>query len=170
MLKTKLLQGIWDGTISILPDGAKGPLAEALTRIVSVPTVSLASRGPLGGVRLLPESTELLAGVSLGDVLVEELGIEVPYGAIVVIEEAGADRAGGIDPARLRLLIERALLDVVLPAGGAEAAPPEADHPEGLAERLAFRDQGLNRRFFPGLGPDAAQAGQDPSLAQRAAG
>jgi hypothetical protein len=165
MLTTKLLQGIWDGTISVLPGGKQGPVADALTRIVSVPTVSLACRMSLGGVRLLPESTELLPGASLGDVLVEELGIEVPYGAIVVLEDASAAASGEVDAGRLRMLIERALLDVVLPADGRRApAGPAA------AERLVFRDHGLNTRFFPGLAQDASPGGQGPGLEQRAAG
>lgn len=165
MLTTKLLQGIWDGTITVLPDGQKGPVAEALMRIVSVPTVSLASRMSLGGVRLLPESTELLPGASLGDVLVEELGIEVPYGAIVVLEDESAAPAGEVDDGRLRILIERALLDVVLPADSRRTAAGPA-----AADRLVFRDHGLNRRFFPGLVQDASPGGQGPGLEQRAAG
>lgn len=161
MLKRSLLEGIWDGSITALPSGERGQIAQVIERMIPVPAICLTGVEPIGDIRILPECTELLSGVSLGDVLAEELGVEVPYGALVIFEARNADVSLAVDPHYIERLIDQALRDMVLIL----AMEPQASVAASLAlERssrplMGFRDHGLNARFFRGRSPSAPIAG-----------
>lgn len=169
MLKRKLIEGIWNGTIAALPAGQKGRIAHAIGQIVDVPTVCLTPADDIGGIRLLPESIELMPDVTLGDMLAEELGVDVPYGAIVVFEDGAAAVSEVADTLRLRGLIEQALLDIVLPsqAARAKAAGRLTEGEKAASAKLRFRDHGLNDRFFART---SSGVPAEPPIEQRAAG
>ncbi len=81
-----IVEQIWGGDISEAQVSAVTPLEGLLASVVNVPVVTLTSR--LEGSRpyALLESSEVLPGVSLGDILSEELSLEVPFGALILVQ------------------------------------------------------------------------------------
>ena len=116
----ELLQLIWQN--AVMP--AQSPVADRFARLIGamVPTnvVHLVAAAPMSGPAVYTDETEVMPGVSLGDVLAEELGLDVPYGTIVVVESQAAHAAGrGADGCegelsqRLGAVVGRILLDIV---------------------------------------------------------
>lgn len=84
-----VLQMIWRGDI----EAAEGPAAQRLQQFLAMlfPVHSLwLSAAHEHPARVCEAETELMPGLPLGDVLTEELGLDVPYGAMVVVDGAGA--------------------------------------------------------------------------------
>ncbi|WP_146194463.1 MULTISPECIES: hypothetical protein [unclassified Thioclava] len=90
MKSNNLLAQIWEGSVKQVSAGAGSQGSLVAAALLPAQTVVLRSTHKEASLLVLPESEELLPGISLGDVLVEELGIEVPYGSLVVIEPANA--------------------------------------------------------------------------------
>jgi hypothetical protein len=86
-----------------------------LTAMISAPLVVLQSKAPLDRPYAAMETVELMEGVSFGDVLAEELELEVPYGAMILIEPEGFFETQSISGAKLGELLGLALLDVAHP-------------------------------------------------------
>ena len=63
-------------------------MAGLLKGLLPLHTVHLTAKSGVDRVCIIPDETELMPALPLGDVLVEELGIDVPYGTMVVITEA----------------------------------------------------------------------------------
>lgn len=146
MHKKHVLEGIWNGSIVALPPGRKGRIAQMIAGIAPVATVCLTSSGPLEEFHVLPEAVELMPGASLGDVIAEELGIEVPYGALVVLEHVSDQAVEPIDIHQVECVLDRVLHDLLVASGGAREA---AKKPAAVRPATAgFRDGGLNERFF----------------------
>ncbi len=164
MLRNRLLEGIWSGSITARPASDPGPISRAVAEIVKIPTISLTGTTRLAGLRMLPESTELLPGLSLGDVLAEELGLDVPYGAIVIFE--AENDVEPIDTAQLRTLVEWALLEVLMPVRSGSGTPGASAREIGSVARALFQDESLNARFFP----PSHFPGPEAEIEQRAAG
>ncbi len=149
MVRKSLLESIWDGSITALPAGADCRIAREITRLVRVPVLSLGASRPMGDLRVWPEALELMPGVTLGDVLAEELGLDVPYGALVVVEATEGAAAGRMDLREIEALIDRAMQHfVVSPEAGAARSAAEAGEGQLFTPRGLFRDPGLNARFF----------------------
>jgi hypothetical protein len=160
MVKQALLEGIWNGSITALPAGASSRIAQAIADLAPVPIVCLMSATSLGDLRIWPEAAELMPGVSLGDVLVEELGLEVPYGALVIVETAAEAGAGQIGMHQIECLIDHALHQFVVSASTAASKPsrPKAEAQCHFGPKASFRDPGLNDRFFRKSEPAAKDA------------
>lgn len=147
MKRNALLEQIWSGAVTLFDAGTPGEIARGVMALLPVRTISLKNAGCHPLPRILNESEELLPGLTLGDVLSEELGIDVPYGALVVFEEVAEVSEGE----------GKTSADVILGhlvPGTAEPAPaPERDARDkarrSAAELAAcFRDGGLNEQFF----------------------
>lgn len=63
-------------------------MAGLLKALLPLRAVHLTARTGVDRVCIMPDETELMPALPLGDVLVEELGLDVPYGTMVVITEA----------------------------------------------------------------------------------
>ena len=170
MRNRTLLERIWDGSISVLSEPGTSATARLIKDLVPIKIVCLISSRPQVGPHLLPELTELLPGVTLGDVLVEELGIEVSYGALVLIESAISQDRHEDAGHHIGYGVSHALLDIVQAYGPTvrQGALVPNRAAQGGRPVSPFRDHGLNDRFF--------RANPDPSTelehrrAQRAAG
>ncbi len=88
MVRKDLLTSIWSGHIQVCVGEDRSPLAVLLDGVLSVPTVSLTLSDGLERPTAFADSTELLPGVQLGDVLAEELGFDIPVNSIILIEPA----------------------------------------------------------------------------------
>lgn len=87
-----------------------------LAELLPVRVVCLTAICELGETRVLSDETELEPALSLGDVLAEELSLDIPYGTLVVIEPAGGrgeeDAAGTLSD-RLGEIVGEVLLGVI---------------------------------------------------------
>ncbi|MGC9370093.1 MAG: hypothetical protein ACP5DX_11195 [Paracoccaceae bacterium] len=63
-------------------------MAGLLKALLPLRTVHLTAKTGIDRVCIIPDETELMPALPLGDVLVEELELDVPYGTMVVITEA----------------------------------------------------------------------------------
>lgn len=138
--------------MSVLPDLETSRTAGLIRQILPIRLVCLVSSRPDAKPQLLPESVELMPGITLGDVLVEELGIEVPYGALVLVETQRSLSTGLEDDPYIGCEDSLALLDIVR-TFGADDAVPEAGPARAMpVDRMGagFRDRVLNDRFFRG--------------------
>ncbi|KFE35708.1 hypothetical protein DW2_07088 [Thioclava atlantica] len=96
MKNNDLLAQIWEGSVTCTSSGSGSQGRWLAAALLPAQTVVLCSTREDARFLVLPEAEELLPGISLGDVLVEELGIEVPYGSLIVIEPAhGAEAKHG---------------------------------------------------------------------------
>lgn len=86
MERNGLIAQIWGGDLSLGNDQENSPLAGLLGSLMDVPVVTLVSDAEMLRPIAMMEETEVLHGASLGDVLAEEMGIEVAYGALVLIQ------------------------------------------------------------------------------------
>ena len=111
----QLLTQIWGGAIEIDRSADKTALSALVTSLVSVPVVALTSTADLKRPVAVMESSDLMDGVSLGDILAEELGIEVPYGAMVLIQPKSAAQGTDLSAKKLGEFLGRVLLDVAIP-------------------------------------------------------
>lgn len=124
MQKDRLLEQIWEGAITVRSPDGMSPLARLLGALLTVPLVTLV--GEDGGARplALMETDELLPGASLGDVLAEELGLDVPRDAVVLIEPVAFADARSFSGRALGEELGRILADIAacadLPAAGPE--------------------------------------------------
>ncbi|GHD99224.1 hypothetical protein U879_09575 [Defluviimonas sp. 20V17] len=136
-----LLEQIWSGAVTVWRDGEQGEIARGVCALLPVETICLANAEPHRAPRILPEATELLPGLSLGDVLAEELGLTVPFGAVVIFEEVA--QAPGQFQSGDEIWDEAAK---ALQYVGRDVSHPEA----ATVPPAGFRDDGLNARFFGG--------------------
>ncbi len=139
-----ILEQIWSGSITALANPQESRIAGLLGELNPVAMVCLRSRRPMIRDYVLPEFFELVPGLPLGDVLAEELGLDVPYGALVVIEAALEGSAQSPD---MQHVTEANIHSMVERCGERQAIAASA------AERLhraagPFRDARLNGKFF----------------------
>lgn len=117
MQSSDLLEAIWRGDIACAEDSDGGArLGAILDALVPMRRIGLARGGPGAGVQILPEQTELLPALALGDVIEEELAVEAPQGALVMILDQAALRPGAGNAARAGLagrLVGELLIDAV---------------------------------------------------------
>lgn len=156
--------------MSVLPDPEFSRTAGLIRQTLPIRLVCLVSSRPDARPQLLPESTELMPGITLGDVLVEELGIEVPYGALVLIETLRSLNAGLGDNLYIGCEDSQTLLDIVTTFGANGALPEVGPSRAVPGERpgSGFRDRSLNDRFFRGGSSLPDERGR--RFSQRAAG
>jgi hypothetical protein len=120
---TAILEQIWGGQISVLDDKTYSPLAGLLKSLVDTPVIVLASscsRYPVA----LSDSSELMPGVCLGDVLDEELGCYVPEGAVILVEPVEFTKKQDFSGRQLGEMLGNLLLGLLKK----EALDPELAH------------------------------------------
>lgn len=110
------LELIWRGDISPATGQGARRITRALAALLPLRIVTLVAASRLDRSLLIPAETELLPDLPLGDVLAEELGIDVPDGSLVVIGDAALLSGPLHDDDlsyELGILIAEALLGVV---------------------------------------------------------
>ena len=84
-----VLEQIWSGAIEARASENMSPLARLLGALLTVPMVTLVAHAEVARPFAMMETDELLPGAPLGDVLAEEMGLDVPRDALVLIEPVG---------------------------------------------------------------------------------
>ena len=87
MIQDSVLGLIWQGAIQPARGTSDARFARMLRALIPVHAVLLTATQGIDRVALLLDETEVLPSLPLGDVLVEELGLDVPYGALIVLRE-----------------------------------------------------------------------------------
>lgn len=107
-----IVEQIWGGDISDVQESAVSPLEGLLASVVNVPVVTLASRVDGGRPYALLESSEVLPGVSLGDILSEELSLEVPFGSLILVQPMGFSDTKDFSGQKLGEMLGMIILDM----------------------------------------------------------
>lgn len=97
MIGRDLLEMIWRGAVTPARGADCGRLARMFRALVPVQAVLLSAECGIDRVAVLKEEIELMPLLPLGDVIVEELSTDVPYGALVILREAPAQRLEASD-------------------------------------------------------------------------
>ncbi|WP_407496424.1 hypothetical protein [Pseudooceanicola sp. MF1-13] len=150
MEQPRVLEDIWTGRIR----AARGADAQALSRqlraLVPVHHVLLTSQAGAARVAVMHDDAELMPALPLGDVLVEELSVDVPYGALVVMRDAGSSNPVSYDAG---MILGEILLTLL--RGGLVPMERETDalfamaaSYDQLAEASGFRHTGLDATEF----------------------
>ena len=124
-------------------------LARQLRALVPVHLVLLSTDTAKERVALYQDDAEMMPALPLGDVLVEELGVDVPYGALVVLRDAGSPGPVSYDAG---LILGEVLL-AVLRAGQV----PMARETDALFAMAASYDQLVEASGFRHSGLDATE-------------
>lgn len=88
MVTRELLDRIWSGDICVCAHEEKSPLAALLGNLLNVPTVTLVVASGLSKPIAFADCVELAPGLLLGDVLSEELQVDVPVNSVILLEPA----------------------------------------------------------------------------------
>lgn len=137
MVRGELLAQIWDGSVQFDHENQQSPLSDLLGTIIRVPVVSLISSEKMNRPMALVEETELMDGASLGDILMEEMGLDVPQGALILVLPEGFMRATDYTGQQLGQVVGRIILDMAQIAINKDTfvASPSVDmsHPHGIS-------------------------------------
>lgn len=139
-----LLEQIWGNAIELRAPDDMSPLARLLGALLTVPMVTLVAHADGDHPYARMESDELLSGASLGDILAEELGLDVPQDAVVLIEPVSFADAPSYSGTALGEALGRILADIATCAT-AEATEHDAICPAGASLHPARR--ALSRDF-----------------------
>lgn len=107
-----LIAQIWGGDLTEDKDSMGSPLAGLLGSLMDVPVITLTSDATMQRPIAVMEETEVLPGASLGDVLSEELGIDVPYGVLVLIQPAGFAKSKDLSGQQLGEILGHIILEM----------------------------------------------------------
>ena len=88
MRNSEILDLIWSGDARSGPEPATGKIQCTLSALLPVRLITLSVDSGVERFHIVPETRELLPDASLGDVLVEELGIDVPVGSLILLQDA----------------------------------------------------------------------------------
>lgn len=125
---------IWGGDLSEDCNAQEAPLAGLLGSLMDVPVVTLSSEAKMERPIAMMEETEVLPGATLGDVLAEELSIEVPFGALVLIQPKSFAKSQDLSGQKLGEILGHIILEMTqrthAVAGG---APEDSEHLQDLA-------------------------------------
>ncbi|MGR3571041.1 hypothetical protein [Brevirhabdus sp.] len=81
----ELLNRIWQGQATGKPDRYTRELLAAYAALVPARVLPVLLAAPMDRPMLIPDETELMPALPLGDVLSEELDLHVPYGTLILI-------------------------------------------------------------------------------------
>lgn len=149
MQSSDLLEAIWRGDVARAGAGdTEARFAGLLDRLMPMRRIGL-QRGDRPGGQVLPEDTELMPALPLGDVIEEELLLAAPRGALVVILDGAVLRPGAGDAARSQMagrLVGELLIDAV--QRGVFPAEQETDalYLLALSYDALARDAAMHRR------------------------
>lgn len=150
MEQTRALEDIWTGRIQAARGGDANALSRQLRALVPVHHVLLTACGGVDRVAVMLDDAELMPALPFGDVLVEELGIDVPYGALVVLRDEGSPGpvsydAGMILGEVLLTLLRTGLFPMERETDALFAMAASYDQ---LVEASGFRHSGLDAAEF----------------------
>ncbi|MDX2485534.1 MAG: hypothetical protein QNK42_17960 [Pseudodonghicola sp.] len=145
MRSDALLELIWGEAIEVRGPEELSPLARLLGALLTVPMVTLVAHADDNRPFAMMESDELLPDAPLGDILAEELGLDVPRDAVVLIEPIGFADAASFSGRALGEELGRILGDIAAtcttgPKGGFDAIRPAGGDPLRPALRALTRD------------------------------
>ena len=112
MERNGLIAQIWGGDLSEGDEQQGSPLAGLLSSLMDVPVITLNASSKMDRPIAVMEETEVIDGVSLGDALSEELSIEVPYGALVLIQPEGFTKSQDLSSKKLGEILGHIILDM----------------------------------------------------------
>ncbi len=115
MPQERFIELIWQGDIAAASGAGASRFQRALGALLPLRIVSLAATAGVERRQIMAEATSLMPELSLGDVLAEELGIDVPFGALVLVSEATLLRREVLDDELsydLGVLVAEALIGV----------------------------------------------------------
>ena len=87
-MRRRILELIWQGVVRPLNVTEAAMLQPMLSALLPMPIVSLKAGSGADRIAILPDELEVMPALPLGDVIVEELSVDVPYGALVLICDA----------------------------------------------------------------------------------
>lgn len=93
MNSKQFLNGLWTGSIRPLRTASFHRATRLLCEALPIPVHFMEDDDPLCGIRTLLDSGEVESGLSVGDAICEETGIEVRYGSIIIIAPTGSLQA-----------------------------------------------------------------------------
>lgn len=85
MQNTMLLESIWQGDIYASKCQRSREISRLLGKILPLDIIHFTAKSGITRSCIVSEHIELLPEIHLGDVLAEELDVDVPYGAMVVV-------------------------------------------------------------------------------------
>lgn len=97
MVQQKLLEMIWRGSVSPARGIDDARFARTFRALIPVQAVMLSAQRGIDRAAVLLDEVELMPQLPLGDVIAEELSVEVPYGALIVLREAPGQRMEASD-------------------------------------------------------------------------
>lgn len=112
MERNGLIAQIWGGDLSESDAQLDTPLAGLLGSIMGVPVVTMTSVAKMLRPIAVMEDTEVMEGVTLGDALSEELDMDVPYGALILIQPEGFARNQDLTSKKLGEVLGQIILDM----------------------------------------------------------
>lgn len=95
-MKTNLLESIWRNDVSLSTGRSARRVRQMLKAFTPLRVIVLESIRPLAHAGFYSDNAEVMPGLPLGDVLAEELGIEVPYGSLIVVLDHAAMHGRGL--------------------------------------------------------------------------
>ena len=143
------MEDVWTGRIRAARGSDAISLSRQLRALVPVHHVLLTADGSVDRVAVLQDDAEMMPALPLGDVVVEELGVDVPYGALIVMRDAGTPGPVSYDAG----LVLGDILLMVLRSG----TIPMARETDALFAMAASYDQIVEASGFRHTGLDAAE-------------
>jgi hypothetical protein len=116
MRHDRLLELIWQGDVKLGTGPGARRLQRAMAALLPLRMVCLEAASGVDRSVLMTDDTELLPELPIGDVLVEELAIDVPVGSLVVLREADLLTRPMLDDEisyDLGVLVAEALLGII---------------------------------------------------------
>jgi hypothetical protein len=145
-----VLEDIWMGRIRAARGAEATALSRQLRALVPVHHVVLTAEASVDRVAVVPDDSEMMPALPLGDVLVEELGVDVPYGALIVLRDAGSPGpvsydAGMVLGEILLTVLRSGTIPMVRETDALFAMAASYDQ---IVEASGFRHSGLDAREF----------------------
>lgn len=111
-----LVESLWQGALRLGNGPVTARKARLLEALVPVPTICLQSGSDQFQPAVLSDGLEVLPELPLGDVIAEELGLDVPYGTLIVIGHEERHKAWSDGEGlsyHIGQLVAEVLLDVI---------------------------------------------------------
>ena len=86
-MRRKILELIWSDAVVAMDPGRAVRMRRLLQAMIPVKFVFLENRAGVIHPAVMPDDLEVMPELSLGDVVVEELGVDVPFGSMLVIQD-----------------------------------------------------------------------------------
>lgn len=145
-----VLEDVWTGRIRTARGSDTLALSRQLRALVPVHHVLLTAEASVDRIAVLPDDTEMMPALPLGDVLVEELSLDVPYGALVVLRDPGSPGpvsydAGLIMGEVLLMVLRSGVIPMVRETDALFAMAASYDQ---IVEASGFRHTGMETTEF----------------------